>query len=84
MEHTKNDKGYVWSIVAVVIGVLMTIAYLIPQVIREHQIEEDRMQRLERTISKQQDDIDVLENELISIKEDLNGNQIPHQTDSNK
>lgn len=43
MEHTKNDKGYVWSIVTVVIGVLMTIAYLIPQVIHEHQIEEDRM-----------------------------------------
>lgn len=74
MEHTKNDKGYVWSIVTVVIGVLMTIAYLIPQVIREHQIEEDRMQRLERTISKQQEDIDTLENELISIREDLNGN----------
>lgn len=84
MEHTKTDKGYVWSIVTVVIGVLMTIAYLIPQVIREHQIEEDRMQRLERTISKQQEDIDVLENKLISIMEDLNGNQIPHQTDSNK
>lgn len=84
MEHTKTDKGYVWSIVTVVIGVLMTIAYLIPQVIREHQIEEDRMQRLERTISKQQEDIDVLENKLISIMEDLNGNQIPHQIDSNK
>lgn len=84
MEHTKNDKGYVWSIVTVVIGVLMTIAYLIPQVIREHQMEEDRMQRLERTISKQQEDIDALENELISIKEDLNGNQIPQQTNTNK
>lgn len=84
MEHTKTEKGYVWSIVTVVIGVLMTIAYLIPQVIREHQIEEDRMQRLERTISKQQEDIDALENKLISIMEDLNGNQIPHQTDSNK
>ena len=84
MEHTKTDKGYVWSIVTVVIGVLMTIAYLIPQVIREHQIEEDRMQRLERTISKQQEDIHALENKLISIMEDLNGNQIPHQTDSNK
>lgn len=84
MEHTKTDKGYVWSIVTLVIGVLMTIAYPIPQVIREHQIEEDRMQRLERTISKQQEDIDVLENKLISIMEDLNGNQIPHQTDSNK
>lgn len=81
--ETKNDKGYVWSIVTVVIGVLMTIAYLIPQVIHEHQIE-DRMQRLESTISKQQEDIDVLENKLISIMEDLNGNQIPHQTDSNK
>ena len=78
MEHTKNDKGYVWSIVTVVIGVLITIAYLIPQVIHEHQIEEDRMQRLERTISKQQEDIDALENKLISIMEDLNGNQIPH------
>lgn len=84
MEHTKNDKGYVWSIVTVVIGVLMTIAYLIPQVIREHQMEEDRMQRLERTTSKQQEDIDALENKLISIMEDLNGNQIPQQTDSNK
>lgn len=84
MEHTKNDKGYVWSIVTVVIGVLMTIAYLIPQVIREHQMEEDRMQRLERTISKQQEDIDALENKLISIMEDLNGNQISQQTNTNK
>lgn len=84
MEHTKTDKGYVWSIVTVVIGVLMTIAYLIPQVIREHQIEEDRMQRLERTISKQQEDIDALENKLISIMEDLNGNQISPQTNTSK
>ena len=84
MEHTKNDKGYVWSIVTMVIGVLMMIAYLIPQVIHEHEMEEDRMQRLERTISKQQEDIDALENKLIGIMEDLNGNQIPHQTDSNK
>lgn len=84
MEHTKNDKGYVWSIVTVVIGVLLTIGYLIPQVIHEHQIEEDRMRRLERTISKQQEDIDALENKLISIMEDLNGNQISPQTNTNK
>lgn len=83
MDH-KSDRGYNWSIFAVVIGVLLTIGYMIPQVIHEHQIEEDRMQRLERTISKQQEDIDALENKLISIMEDLNGNQIPHQTDSNK
>ena len=82
--ETKNDKGYVWSIVTVVIGVLMAIAYLIPQVIHEHQIEEDRMQRLERTISKQQEDIDALENKLISIMEDLNGNQISPQTNTSK
>lgn len=82
--ETKNDKGYVWSIVTVVIGVLMAIAYLIPQVIHEHQIEEDRMQRLEHTISKQQEDIDALENKLISIMEDLNGNQISPQTNTSK
>ena len=57
---------------------------MIPQVIHEHQIEEDRLQQLERTISKQQEDIDTLENELISIKEDLNGNQISPQTNTNK
>ena len=84
MEHAKTDKGYSWSIATVVVGVLLTIGYLIPQVIREHQIEEDRMQRLERTISKQQEDIDALENKLISIMEDLNGNQISQQTNTNK
>jgi hypothetical protein len=57
---------------------------MIPQVFREHQIEETRMQRIERTIAKQQEEIDTLENELIKIKEDLNGNQIPHSTNSNQ
>lgn len=42
------------------------------------------MQRIERTIAKQQEEIDTLENELIKIKEDLNGNQIPHQTNPNQ
>lgn len=83
MDH-KSDRGYNWSIVAVVIGVLLTIGYMIPQVIHEHQIEEDRLQRLERTISKQQEDIDALENKLISIMEDLNGNQISHPTNPNQ
>lgn len=84
MDHNKNDRGYNWSIVTVIIGVLLAIGYTIPQVIHEHQIEEDRLQQLERTISKQQEDIDTLENELISIKEDLNGNQISPQTNTNK
>jgi len=83
MDH-KSDRGYNWSIVAVVIGVLLTIGYMIPQVIHEHQIEEDRLHRLERTISKQQEDIDALENKLISIMEDLNGNQISPQTNTSK
>lgn len=84
MDHNKNDRGYNWSIVTVIIGVLLIIGYMIPQVIHEHQIEEDRLMHLERTISKQQEDIDTLENELISIKEDLNGNQISPQTNTNK
>lgn len=84
MDHNKNDRGYNWSIVTVIIGVLLTIGYMIPQVIHEHQIEEERLQRLERTISKQQEDIDTLENKLISIMEDLNGNQISPQTNTNK
>lgn len=42
------------------------------------------MQRIERTIGKQQEEIDTLENELIKIKEDLNGNQISHPTNSNQ
>lgn len=42
------------------------------------------MQRIERTITKQQEEIDTLENELIKIKEDLNGNQIPRQTNPNQ
>lgn len=42
------------------------------------------MQRIEKTIGKQQEEIDTLENELIKIKEDLNGNQIPHQTNPNQ
>lgn len=42
------------------------------------------MQRIERTIAKQQEEIDTLENELIKIKEDLNGNQISHPTNSDK
>lgn len=84
MDHNKNDRGYNWSIVTVIIGVLLTIGYMIPQVIHEHQIEEDRLQRLEHTISKQQEDIDALENKLISIMEDLNGNQISHPTNPNQ
>lgn len=42
------------------------------------------MQRIERTIAKQQEEIDTLENELIKIKEDLNGNQISPQTNTSK
>ena len=42
------------------------------------------MQRIEKTIAKQQEEIDTLENELIKIKADLNGNQIPHSTNSNQ
>ena len=42
------------------------------------------MQRIEKTIAKQQEEIDTLENELIKIKEDLNENQIPHSTNSNQ
>ena len=42
------------------------------------------MQRIERTIGKQQEEIDTLENELIKIKEDLNGNQLSPKTNSNK
>lgn len=42
------------------------------------------MQRIEKTIAKQQEEIDTLENELIKIKEDLNENQISHSTDPDK
>nr|DAU06694.1 MAG TPA: Lipopolysaccharide assembly protein A domain [Caudoviricetes sp.] len=84
MDHSKSDRGYAWSIAITIVGVLLVVSYMIPQVFREHQIEETRMQRLERTIGKQQEEIDTLENELIRIKEDLNGNQISHPTNSNQ
>lgn len=84
MDHSKSDRGYTWSIAITIVGVLLVVSYMIPQVFREHQIEETRMQRLERTIGKQQEEIDTLENELIRIKEDLNGNQISHPTNSNQ
>lgn len=84
MDHSKSDRGYTWSIVITIVGVLLVVSYMIPQVFREHQIEETRMQRLERTIGKQQEEIDTLENELIRIKEDLNGNQISHPTNPNQ
>lgn len=83
MDLNKNDRGYNWSIIFIIIGVLLTIAYLIPQVIHEHQIEEDRLQRIEKSINKQQEDLDSLEDSFIRIQEDLNGNQIPHTTHSN-
>lgn len=84
MDHNKSERGYTWSVVAIIIGVGLVISYMIPQVFREHEIEEDRMQRIERTIGKQQEEIDTLENELIKIKEDLNGNQISHPTNPNQ
>lgn len=84
MDHSKSDRGYTWSIAITIVGVLLVVSYMIPQVFREHQIEETRMQRLERTIGKQQEEIDTLENELIRIKEDLNGNQISHPTNPNR
>lgn len=84
MDQHKSDRGYTWSVVAIIIGVGLVISYMIPQVFREHEIEEDRMQRMERTIGKQQEEIDTLENELIRIKEDLNGNQISHPTNPDK
>lgn len=84
MDHSKSDRGYTWSIAITIVGVLLVVSYMIPQVFREHQIEETRMQRIERTIAKQQEEIDTLENELIKIKEDLNGNQIPHSTNPNQ
>ena len=84
MDYSKSDRGYTWSIAITIVGVLLVVSYMIPQVFREHQIEETRMQRLERTIGKQQEEIDTLENELIRIKEDLNGNQISHPTNPNQ
>lgn len=84
MDQHRNDRGYTWSVVSIIIGVGLVISYMIPQVFREHQIEETRMQRIERTIAKQQEEIDTLENELIKIKEDLNGNQISHPTNPNQ
>lgn len=84
MDHHKSERGYNWSVITVVIGVVMAITYLIPQTLREHQIEEDRTIHIERTIQKQQDEIDELENELIKIKEDLNGNQLSPKTNPNQ
>ena len=84
MDQHKSERGYTWSVVSIIIGVGLVISYMIPQVFREHQIEETRMQRIERTIGKQQEEIDTLENELIRIKEDLNGNQISHPTNPDK
>ena len=84
MDQHRSERGYTWSVVSIIIGVGLVISYMIPQVFREHQIEETRMQRTERTIGKQQEEIDTLENELIKIKEDLNGNQISHPSNPDK
>lgn len=65
----EHNKGYNLSMITLGISVVLALTYLIPQTLKEHQMEEERTERIERSIDRVNKDIDELENRMIDLED---------------
>lgn len=74
----EHNKGYNVSIIMLGICVVLALTYLIPQTLKEHQMEEERMERIERSIDCFNKDIDELENRMIDLEDGKIDDKVSH------
>lgn len=74
----EHNKGYNASMITLGICVVLALTYLIPQTLKEHQMEEERMERLERSIDRFYKDIDELENRMIDLEDGKIDDKVSH------
>lgn len=74
----EHNKGYNVSIITLGICVVLSLTYLIPQTLKEHQMEEERMERIERSIDRFNKDIDELENRMIDLEDGKIDDKVSH------
>lgn len=74
----EHNKGYNVSMITLGICVVLALTYLIPQTLKEHQIEEERMERIERSIDRFNKDIDELENRMIDLEDGKIDDKVSH------
>lgn len=74
----EHNKGYNVSIITLGICVVLALTYLIPQTLKEHQMEEERMERIERSIYRFNKDIDELENRMIDLEDGKIDDKVSH------
>lgn len=74
----EHNKGYNASMITLGICVVLALTYLIPQTLKEHQMEEERMERIERSIDRFNKDIDELENRMIDLEDDKIDDKVSH------
>lgn len=74
----EHNKGYNVSIITLGICVVLALTYLIPQTLKEHQMEEERMERIERSIDRFNKDIDELKNRMIDLEDGKIDDKVSH------
>lgn len=74
----EHNKGYNASMITLGICVVLALTYLIPQTLKEHQMEEERMERIERSIDRFNKDIDELENRMIDLEDCKIDDKVSH------
>lgn len=74
----EHNKGYNVSIITLGICVVLALTYLIPQTLKEHQMEEERMESIERSIDRFNKDIDELENRMIDLEDGKIDDKVSH------
>lgn len=74
----EHNKGYNVSMITLGICVVLALTYLIPQTLKEHQMEEERMERIERSIYRVNKDIDELENRMIDLEDGKIDDKVSH------
>lgn len=74
----EHNKGYNVSMITLGICVVLALTYLIPQTLKEHQMEEERMERIERLIDRFNKDIDELENRMIDLEDGKIDDKVSH------
>lgn len=74
----EHNKGYNVSMITLGICVVLALTYLIPQTLKEHQMEEERMLRIERSIDRVNKDIDELENRMIDLEDGKIDDKVSH------
>lgn len=74
----EHNKGYNVSMITLGICIVLALTYLIPQTLKEHQIEEERMERIERSIDRFYKDIDELENRMIDLEDGKIDDKVSH------